>query len=155
MKRCILLFAVFLVQGAAHAGSTCNSISVARMESAQALLEGLKDVPDSRKAMQVERARILLEKTLKEDAACEPAKTLRGQADRIFVEIEHLSSDAAAEETLLRATSLVQALEAATEWDPAEVQATRFLIAALADRLPGDVRVPALAKRAANLGGEK
>jgi ABC-type histidine transport system ATPase subunit len=116
---------------------------------------GLEEIPETRKAMQVERARILLERVLSEEPKCGDATTLKKQADRLFEEVEVLSSNAAAEQVLARAERLVASLEGTEKVDPAELQATRFLIAALARRLPTEPKVLLLAERAAVLSKNK
>ncbi len=151
----MFLLSAFLLLPIVQAESDCNEASNARIESARGLLDGLDELPDTRKAMQVERVRILLEKVIKEEPKCSDATTLKQRADRLFKEVEVLSSDAAAEQVLARAERLVASLESTEKIDPAELQATRFLIAALARRLPTEPKVPALAERAAALSKNK
>lgn len=151
----MILLSAFLLLPIVQAESDCNETSIARIESARGLLEGLEEIPETRKAMQVERVRILLERVLSEEPKCGNATTLKKQADRLFEEVEVLSSNAAAEQVLARAERLVASLEDTEKVDPAELQATRFLISALARRLPTEPKVLLLAERAAVLSKNK
>jgi hypothetical protein len=153
MRLFFIVLSGLVLLPSARAGAPCNAGSIARVGAANDLLQALEQVPDARKAMQVERVRILLEKVLAEEPGCKVAADLNRKAGRLFEEIALLSSNAAAEKILERAIGLVGALEAAEVVDPAELQATRFLLAALARRLPKDERILALAARAARLGG--
>jgi hypothetical protein len=148
----LFLLSTFLLLPIVQAESHCNETSNARIESARGLLDGLNEITETRKAMQVERVRILLEKVLSEEPNCGDATVLKNQADRLFKEVEVLSSNAAAEQVLARAERLVVSLEGTEKVDPAELQATRFLIAALSRRLPTEPKVSLLAARAAALG---
>lgn len=149
----MILLSAMLFLPIAQANPSCNETSLARLESARALLGDLEEVPDARKAMQVERVRILLEKVISTEPDCSDATQLKIEADRLFEEVEILSSSAALETVLTRAEGLVATLESAETVDPAELQATRFLIAALAQRLPTEPKILNLSERASRLGG--
>lgn len=149
----MILLSAMLFLPVAQANPVCNETSLARLESARALLGDLEEVPDARKAMQVERVRILLEKVISTEPDCSDATQLKKEADRLFEEVEILSSSAALETVLTRAEGLVATLESAETVDPAELQATRFLIAALAQRLPTEPKILDLSERASRLGG--
>jgi hypothetical protein len=155
MRSTMILLSAMLFFPIAQANPVCNDTSLARLESARTLLGELEEVPDVRKAMQVERVRILLEKVISSEPECSDATLLKREADRLFEEVEILSSAAALETVLTRAEGLVSTLERTESIDPAELQATRFLLAALARRLPNEPKVLDLSERAAGLKGAK
>ncbi len=143
------LLYLFLL-GSSQGDEPCTEIAAARVESAQGLVEESAEAPAIDRAAILERARILLERTLDEDPACQAASDLKIRADQLFEETEPLSSAAAMEETLHRASRRVAEMEqnGATA---ADLEALRFQVAALVDRLPGDVRALELARRAAEI----
>ena len=155
MGRTMIFLASLMLFSVAEAEASCDETSALRIESARSLLGELDEVADARKAMQVERARILLEKVISAQPKCAEATKLKREADRLFEEVEVLSSNAAAGQVLERAERLLIALEETESPERSELQAVRFLIAALAQRLPDEPKVLDLATRARAVGEAK
>ncbi len=146
-----ILIALLWLTGTAEAGG-CSADARARVDSAEQLMVEARQAPAVDKAAVLERARILLERTLKDDPNCRSAARLKTKADELKDDMEALSSAAAREEVLARATRYVTAMEENGVTDYASLEALRFQIAALGDYLPDDERVEDLARRAAALG---
>jgi len=121
------------------------------MASAEGLIEGLDEAPALERAAVLERARILLEKTVRDAPGCTGAQVLKNRADSLVAETAGVSTQAALEQTLSDTTRIVADYEKEGVADAADIEALRFKIAALERRLDGDERVKALAVRAAGL----
>jgi hypothetical protein len=145
------MMAMFLLVLPVAASSPCDDAAQARVEVAQGLIDSLEKTSARDRAAVLERARILLERTIEQAPGCESARTLLDQAEAIVEEVAAVSSSAALEEILADATRYVEAYEKEGVKDPTDLEALRFQIAGLKDRLPGDERVDALAARAAAL----
>ena len=142
------LLLYLLLLGTSQGEEPCTEIATARVASAHGLLEASVETAVIDRAAILERARVLLERTLEEDPTCEAATDLKHRADQLFEEAEPLSTAAAVEETLHRATRAAEQMEQ-NGTTPPELEALRFQVAALVDRLPGDVRALDLARRVA------
>jgi len=141
--------------GAPSFAAPCSETAAVRVDSAKGLLREAHDAPAVDKAALVERARILLERTLDDDPSCRRAEKLKDHADGLAEDVQALSTAAAREGVLARAAETLDVLEAEGVEDPLDVEALRFQLAALDEVMPDDDRVAALSQRAAALGGER
>ena len=145
------MMAMFLGMLSVAAAAPCDEAAQARTEAAEALIEGLDETPALDRAAVLERARILLERTVRDAPRCKAAHALQKRADSLVAEMSEVSTEAALEQTLTDTTRIVTIYEKEGVRDPADIEALRFKIAALENRLAGDERVVALAVRAAAL----
>jgi len=147
------MMAMFLLVLPVAVAKPCDDAAQARVEAAQGLIDSLHKSHERDRAAVLERARILLERTLEAAPGCKAAHTLQQRADNMVGEVEAVSTRAALEEILADATRYVDTYEKEGVKNVADLEALRFQIAGLKDRLPGDERVDALAARAAALQG--
>ena len=129
----------------------CGEAATARTQAASELLAQLADAEAIDKAALLERARILLERTLEEEPGCGDARSLKEKADGLVDEMQARSTLAAMEEALVNADRMLKYMEKKGAGDPSDLEALRFQLAELGRRLPGDERVEALAARAARI----
>lgn len=148
------MMAMFLLVWPIAASSPCDDAAQVRVEAAQGLIDSLEKTHERDRAAVLERARILLERTIEQAPGCTAAHTLQKQANALVGEVGAVSTRAALEEILVDATRYVEAYEKEGVKNAADLEALRFQIAGLRDRLPGDERVDALATRAAALEGK-
>jgi hypothetical protein len=150
------LFLVHLLALAPVHADACKPISVQRVASAQALLDQSLEAEAIDRASVVERARILLERTMDDDGGCKDAKQLHKQASKMLKAAEPISQAASLEDALMHALERVEALEQATQADPGEIEVVRFMLAELGRHYPDDERVDALVRRTVTVQrGEK
>lgn len=131
----------------------CSETSLARIQSAQALLATVPQTPAIDQAGVVERARILLEKVVDDEPRCKDAWVVKAEADGTVLTVTPISREANLEEAVAEATARVEEMEKANPRDPEDLEVLRFFLADLEKAAPEDQRVKALASRAAVLGG--
>ena len=136
----------------AHAGK-CSVTALARIEAATALLAQVPSTPEIDQSSVVERARILLEKVVKEEPRCKDAWVIKSEADGTVLTLTPVSRDANLEAAVTEATERVVALEGASPPNPEHLEALRFFLHDLESIAPEDTRIKSLASRAAKLGG--
>ncbi len=151
------ILASFLLSGPAQADD-CSQAALARIASAQTLLEQSLSTEDIDRSATVERARILLERTMEDDPGCRDARSLHRKASRMLRAAEPISQAASLEAALMHALERVEALEQAPEPARDEIEVLRFMLAELGRLYPeDDERITALVRRvhALDEGGEK
>ncbi len=141
--------------GPPASASDCSETATLRVDAAHELLLDAREAPAIDKAALLERARILLDRTLDEDPTCKSARALKAHADGLVTDVQALSTAAAREEVLARAEESLELLESEGVADPLTLETLRFQLAALGEVMVGDDRVEDLAARAAELGGER
>ena len=145
----MILFTQLVLLAHLAQATPCGGTAAARVEAADGLMVQLADAEDIDKAALLERARILLERTLEEEPGCVEAHVLKRKADGLVDEMQARSTLASMEEALARAGRILAEMEKSGIQDSAELEALRFQLAELGQRLPGDERVEGLAARAA------
>jgi hypothetical protein len=148
-----LPFLLLLAPSPARAAG-CTEMGLARVESARLLLAEAPEVPDIDRASLVERAIILLERTLEAEASCADARSVLKDAQKLLKKVTPVSVAADFEAAVAQASARLQDAEASHPRDPEEIETLRFMIASLLDIKPQDTRLLALARRAAALRGE-
>jgi|GEM_PF-2831324 len=148
----MLLLSLTLILSTPADSARCGPDASARVDAASDLIDQAFDADPIDKAAVLERARILLERTLEDEPDCRAAVKLKAHADGLHQDMEALSSAAAQEAVLVRAADTVTVWESGGVTDPDALQALRFQLAALHQLRPDDARVTDLNDRARALG---
>ena len=149
----IALLVMSLVFSSSALADTCDETALTRVEAADQLISTARTATALDQAPLLERAQILLEKTLEDDPSCDQAQTLLSLTETLKPEFQANSAAAAVDAIIVRAADTLTILERDGVTNPEVLETLRFQLAALARELGDTERVNSLTERAAALAG--